>query len=75
MAETITEGRKIEFRKSNTKDEALTELSTGSCRPINSFEHFCRIGEGTYGTVYRAVDKSTEQVVALKKVIIHSNTL
>eukprot|EP00617_Octactis_speculum_P011568 CAMPEP_0185780280 /NCGR_PEP_ID=MMETSP1174-20130828/98606_1 /TAXON_ID=35687 /ORGANISM="Dictyocha speculum, Strain CCMP1381" /LENGTH=384 /DNA_ID=CAMNT_0028469783 /DNA_START=184 /DNA_END=1338 /DNA_ORIENTATION=+ len=45
---------------------------TGSCRPVSSFERKNRIGEGTYGTVYRAVDKHTSEVVALKKVILHN---
>jgi hypothetical protein len=64
----MAEDRKIEFRKSKAKDEPPAELASGSCRSISEFENFCRIGEGTYGTVYRAVDKSSEQVVALKKV-------
>jgi cyclin-dependent kinase 10 len=28
---------------------------------------FCRIGEGTYGIVYRARDTKTGEIVALKK--------
>ena len=34
-------------------------------------EHFQRIekiGEGTYGVVYKAIDKTTKQHVALKKI-------
>ena len=27
-----------------------------------------KLGEGTYGTVYKAIDKQTQQVVALKKI-------
>lgn len=27
-----------------------------------------KLGEGTYGTVYKAVDKQTQQIVALKKI-------
>ena len=30
-----------------------------------------RIGEGTYGTVFRARDKVTQELVALKEVILH----
>ncbi|CAN0572417.1 unnamed protein product, partial [Laminaria digitata] len=35
---------------------------------VSSYERLNRIGEGAYGTVYRAVDKQTNSLVALKKV-------
>ena len=34
---------------------------------MSSYERLNRIGEGAYGTVYRAVDKQTNTLVALKK--------
>jgi len=37
------------------------------CRPVSCFEKLNRIGEGTYGTVYRARDKESGEIVALKK--------
>ncbi|RNF11832.1 cell division related protein kinase 2 [Trypanosoma rangeli] len=54
----------------------MTSLGTLAGRPISSttreqFERYNRmdiLGEGTYGVVYRAVDKVTGQIVALKKV-------
>ena len=45
------------------------QLSYGTCRPVGDFTRSCRIGEGTYGTVYRAVEKATGDVVALKKCV------
>ena len=42
-----------------------TELAT--CRNVDSFTKFDRIGEGTYGLVYRAIDKTTNKLVALKR--------
>eukprot|EP00904_Undaria_pinnatifida_P008272 jgi/Undpi1/4575/HiC_scaffold_18.g07929.m1 len=39
---------------------------------VSSYERLNRIGEGAYGTVYRAVDKQTNSLVALKKVILHN---
>lgn len=39
-----------------------------SCRSVDEFERLNKINEGTYGVVYRAKDKKTEEVVALKKV-------
>lgn len=44
----------------------------GTCRAVSTFERRNRIGEGTYGTVYRAIDRRTNEVVALKKVILHN---
>lgn len=32
------------------------------------YERECKLGEGTYGTVYKAVDRNTGEVVALKKI-------
>ncbi|KDR09684.1 cyclin-dependent kinase 10 [Zootermopsis nevadensis] len=40
----------------------------GRCRFVSEFEKLNRIGEGTYGIVYRARDTKTDKVVALKKV-------
>lgn len=40
----------------------------GQCRPVTEFEKLNRIGEGTYGVVYRARDTVSNEIVALKKV-------
>ncbi|XP_047102579.1 cyclin-dependent kinase 10 [Schistocerca piceifrons] len=40
----------------------------GRCRFVSEFEKLNRIGEGTYGIVYRARDTKSDKVVALKKV-------
>nr|CAB3229364.1 cyclin-dependent kinase 10-like [Phallusia mammillata] len=62
------------------EDNELVSLSTGKmmkipekdrlgrCRSVTSFEKLNRIGEGTYGIVYRARDTESDQIVALKKV-------
>ncbi|ESN90086.1 hypothetical protein HELRODRAFT_186224 [Helobdella robusta] len=39
----------------------------GCCRDVSSFEKLNRIGEGTYGIVYRAMDRDSGEIVALKK--------
>ena len=44
----------------------------GSCRDVNHYEKLNRIGQGTYGTVYRGREKVTGEIVALKKVILHN---
>lgn len=37
------------------------------CRSVEEFQHLNRIEEGTYGVVYRAKDKRTNEIVALKR--------
>jgi serine/threonine protein kinase len=40
----------------------------GKCIDVNNYERIAQIGEGTYGFVFMARDKKTNQIVALKKV-------
>ncbi len=40
----------------------------GACRSVSEFEKLNRVGEGTYGIVYRARDVKSKEVVALKKI-------
>ncbi|KAL4341407.1 hypothetical protein GQ457_08G037280 [Hibiscus cannabinus] len=40
------------------------------CRSVYEYERLNKISEGTYGIVYRAKDKKTGEIVALKKVKI-----
>lgn len=35
---------------------------------MDNFERLESIGEGTYGVVYRARDRNTKEIVALKKI-------
>ena len=44
----------------------------GGCRDVADFQKLNRIGEGTYGIVYRARDTKTKEVVALKKIRMES---
>ena len=48
----------------------LTNPTAGTCRPITSYKHLNRLGEGTYGVVHRSLDTTTSRVVALKQVRI-----
>uniref|UniRef100_A0A0X3PMD0 cyclin-dependent kinase n=1 Tax=Schistocephalus solidus TaxID=70667 RepID=A0A0X3PMD0_SCHSO len=41
--------------------------SIQGCRSVDEFECLNRIEEGTYGVVYRARDKKTNEIVALKR--------
>lgn len=38
------------------------------CRSVDLFEKIDRISEGTYGVVYKARDKETGKIVALKRI-------
>lgn len=44
----------------------------GACRSVSEFEKLNRVGEGTYGIVYRARDMKTKEIVALKKIRMES---
>ena len=39
----------------------------GNCWSVQEFEKLETIGEGTYGTVYSALDRKKNEQVALKK--------
>ena len=54
--------------KRGEKKPIPQEYTYGSCRPVTDFEKLNRIGEGTYGIVYRARDTKFNEMVALKKV-------
>lgn len=41
---------------------------SGSCRSVERFEKLYKIDEGTYGVVYKAKDRATGDIVALKQV-------
>jgi cell division cycle 2-like protein len=41
------------------------------CRTVDSFQKLNRVEEGTYGVVYRAKDKDSGDIVALKRVKVN----
>ncbi|KAL2510329.1 Protein kinase superfamily protein [Forsythia ovata] len=68
-SDTESEG---EHDSGDTPEPALPPQRTVNmlqgCRRVDEFERLNKIDEGTYGVVYRARDKKTGEIVALKKV-------
>lgn len=53
------------------EESKVTSALYGNCHGIHEYRKINRIGEGTYGFVYRAIHKTTEKIVALKRIILH----
>lgn len=51
-------------------DQRVLDMRYG-CRDVSHYEKLNEINEGTYGKVYRARDRKTGEIVALKKVKMH----
>jgi serine/threonine protein kinase len=71
--EAPSDRRGIAKENSSDKYEISTHpLGLGACRPVGDFQKIARIGEGTYGTVYGAIDMKSGEKVALKRVLLHN---
>ncbi|RRT61466.1 hypothetical protein B296_00017870 [Ensete ventricosum] len=69
LSETDAESEDIRAKMSEPGQppQRLINMLQG-CRSVDEFERLNKINEGTYGVVYRAKDKKTGEIVALKKV-------
>lgn len=70
--ETTNNGQNTTEPNNEEKEEEIEELppyipAIQGCRSVEEFQCLNRIEEGTYGVVYRARDKRTEEIVALKR--------
>jgi cell division cycle 2-like protein len=55
------------IKRQKVEAACLFGPTIASCRSVDEFEKLNRIQEGSYGVVYRAKDKRSGQIVALKK--------
>ncbi|KZV87970.1 Pkinase-domain-containing protein [Exidia glandulosa HHB12029] len=46
----------------------------GTCGKLSDYQLVLKIGEGTFGEVHKAVHKTTNETVALKRIFMHSET-
>ncbi|XP_065594024.1 cyclin-dependent kinase 11B isoform X11 [Cyrtonyx montezumae] len=72
QSNAMTEGDYIPDSPASSPIELKQELpkylpALQGCRSVEEFQCLNRIEEGTYGVVYRAKDKKTDEIVALKR--------
>ena len=69
MASDANDGIRLHsFKDVKSFTKIPKEAILGNSRSVAEFEKLNRIGEGTYGVVYRAKDTVSGEIVALKKV-------
>ncbi|KAI9274180.1 kinase-like domain-containing protein [Sporodiniella umbellata] len=67
--EKIKEEQKIKYEKRKEREKRWREQSERDEREgCKNYEKLSKIGEGTYGVVFKANDKKTNSLVALKKI-------
>ncbi|KAK8815191.1 hypothetical protein WA158_003403 [Blastocystis sp. Blastoise] len=52
----------------------IEPINPDGCRNISVYSKIQRLGEGTYGVVYKAKNNITQEIVALKKIKINPST-
>lgn len=62
------EGKVFSMCISNDPAAFCSESRLTVCRAHMQYEKIERVGEGTYGVVYKARDRRTNMIVALKKI-------
>ncbi len=57
------------YQNGSSQPEKLRK--EGNCNSVHEYKKLNRIGEGTYGFVYKALHRKTGDLVALKRIILH----
>ncbi|KAK4568944.1 hypothetical protein RGQ29_004382 [Quercus rubra] len=66
-ADSEDDGDTHHIEETRVPTQRSTNMLQG-CRSVYEFEYLKKINEGTYGVVYKAKDRKTGEIVALKKV-------
>ena len=54
------------------REKFLEDLEFPYCDEVNKYEKMAKIGQGTFGEVFKARHKKTKKIVALKKVLMEN---
>jgi serine/threonine protein kinase len=68
----MNDAQKATTKKRTHRETIDLKLPAGKCALVaDRYEKVGRIGEGSYGVVYKAIDRQTNRTVALKRCIPH----
>ncbi|KAF8631483.1 hypothetical protein AX15_002371 [Amanita polypyramis BW_CC] len=67
----LVRAREISRRSRKEEVEAFGRMFVG-CGEQSDYEVTTKLGEGTFGEVHKAIQKSTRKVVALKRILMHN---
>ncbi|SBT75948.1 cdc2-related protein kinase 1, putative [Plasmodium ovale] len=73
MEEESTEEGEMQNEYSSDSEKNKVDSLLNGCRSVKNYKKLNKISEGTYGTVFRAKNKITKKIVAMKQLKHFSN--